>query len=1208
MEAPGSIRKKLWAVAVLVVLGVGVPRPVFEYELSAHTALTGAIIDAYNKNHPAAPIADEYRLAVIRGSKEEDAGKRSLYHFYDPTNGQGLTWGTKRWLSAKKWASRGTSQGLNDFTWEDGLDAYAWGDEAKAFLVLGYILHLLEDMGVPEHTRNDPHPVGSPYESFTKTRVPVTDGKPVIVLGTLGEYFDAMAKYSNENFFSADSIDNKKYSQPKPDYFNTEGAYEYAFKSIDGDVYHLARIISGDFDYFKINKREKVLGIKEGVGDKKILTDYWRLISAKTVRYGAGMVQLFITEGEKLKREEAVKATSRQKVTAKGTLASIAEAFGFGGDESGDGLIEDEDVLVDVSGDAVQPNVNGVKATPAKKSRAKKKVANAGDESAKPGADEVSVKKPAAVAMVCAYGASGAPALGTVVINEVAWMGSRTSSSDEWVELKNISTSTVDISGWQLVSKRGRIHVTVPVGEKISAGGFYLFERTGDDTVPGVTADVIYQGALSNADDGLRLFDGMCKIVSGIEAAPAWPAGNAAARRTMERGTDGTWHDYSGNGTKGIFGTPRRENGAPPAIIVPQPKSTSSGGSSSAPASQSAPPASSSSDAQAALVPDAATGDVVINEFLFDALGSDANKEFIELYNPTNRAIDLSGWSVQTQSAKKNFEDGNMIAAKGCFLIGLGSAFSPTPALRWASGSLNNTAGTLYIMKNQDFVTGDTDTDIIDRVVYAPTIAGFAPGKSIVRGTGGTLQVQDVPTPGDCTRPTTQAAAKSVSSSLASSTSRTAPTGDFLKSVYFYSTKNADGSIIDLAWDVYPFIPGSTLRWKVLVFYLNAEPGTHRSIGTDDDWAPPDRTNVLNIQYPIYCGGCMPLRPSLVLPDTQEKSGTGGGLSNVAYNYNLLSEDNRARLYAAAMKKGDYVTIGYYDFSQSGGGNQGMILVKADPTRYYFDDPRPIFAPPVITKPITTEFNSANSTLAVTLPDATDLDSPDISITFEFFINGKVANKFYTLSGRHTFLVSFGDDFEITYIATDELGTRSTPAEVEWSHPGSVTWVVTQGKTDDMGALIGERTESCPSCASSTGYQSFSSSGDSAADTVAVRLASDTGDIGATLTLRVLPDSGGVPGDQVITEKTIDMRGVPADRNRDVTFSFDTPFLLGTGKRYWLELGATYANRNNAYSPYLRPVNFSAYDAYPDGASALRRFDNFNGVAGDWYFKVGKRE
>ncbi len=42
-----------------------------------------------------------------------------------------------------------------------------------------------------------------------------------------------------------------------------------------------------------------------------------------------------------------------------------------------------------------------------------------------------------------------------VVINEVAWMGTTTSTSDEWIELHNTSAASVDATGWTLESTDG---------------------------------------------------------------------------------------------------------------------------------------------------------------------------------------------------------------------------------------------------------------------------------------------------------------------------------------------------------------------------------------------------------------------------------------------------------------------------------------------------------------------------------------------------------------------------------------------------------------------------------------------------------------------------------------------------------------------------------------------------------------------------------
>ena len=42
-------------------------------------------------------------------------------------------------------------------TWERAVYEYANGNPKEALYTLGYILHLIEDAAVPDHTRDDPH-------------------------------------------------------------------------------------------------------------------------------------------------------------------------------------------------------------------------------------------------------------------------------------------------------------------------------------------------------------------------------------------------------------------------------------------------------------------------------------------------------------------------------------------------------------------------------------------------------------------------------------------------------------------------------------------------------------------------------------------------------------------------------------------------------------------------------------------------------------------------------------------------------------------------------------------------------------------------------------------------------------------------------------------------------------------------------------------
>ncbi|MCK9401751.1 MAG: lamin tail domain-containing protein, partial [Bacteroidales bacterium] len=43
----------------------------------------------------------------------------------------------------------------------------------------------------------------------------------------------------------------------------------------------------------------------------------------------------------------------------------------------------------------------------------------------------------------------------SVVINEVAWMGTAESANNEWLELKNQSEAEIDLAGWILRASDG---------------------------------------------------------------------------------------------------------------------------------------------------------------------------------------------------------------------------------------------------------------------------------------------------------------------------------------------------------------------------------------------------------------------------------------------------------------------------------------------------------------------------------------------------------------------------------------------------------------------------------------------------------------------------------------------------------------------------------------------------------------------------------
>ena len=99
-----------------------------------------------------------------------------------------------------------------------------------------------------------------------------------------------------------------------------------------------------------------------------------------------------------------------------------------------------------------------------------------------------------------------------VVINEIAWMGTNASYSDEWIELYNNSDYAIDIKNWKLEANDKSPEIFLK--GQIPAKGFFLLERTNDETLPDIKADLIYKGNLSNKGEYLKIINERkkCKI------------------------------------------------------------------------------------------------------------------------------------------------------------------------------------------------------------------------------------------------------------------------------------------------------------------------------------------------------------------------------------------------------------------------------------------------------------------------------------------------------------------------------------------------------------------------------------------------------------------------------------------------------------------------------------------------------------------------
>jgi hypothetical protein len=179
---------------------------------------------------------------IRRGSRREDdlnlisrQPVRVRHHFYDPVHDRPLSappvgaFGYR----APDWALEipEVIPG-QDFSWRDArrsfhnaltaeLPTVREVELARTFLMLGHVIHLIQDMGVPEHTRNDWHvglpliPAGTPsiFESHISGREPkfVIDTYPPPRFDQLRHFWSTgdgrgLAEFTNRNFVSKDTV------------------------------------------------------------------------------------------------------------------------------------------------------------------------------------------------------------------------------------------------------------------------------------------------------------------------------------------------------------------------------------------------------------------------------------------------------------------------------------------------------------------------------------------------------------------------------------------------------------------------------------------------------------------------------------------------------------------------------------------------------------------------------------------------------------------------------------------------------------------------------------------------------------------------------------------------------------------------------------------------------------------------------------------
>lgn len=761
----------------VITIGIGLPNSAAAYgDDTTHPALTSETAALHDRLYPEDTLTADERKWLMQGSIEEDIVPRSLNHLYDPVHRTGWTGAKLGWapeiltrvtsllavvpdapLASVEWIGADGVQAAygrygGNRSWPAGLRALGSGDSEGAFRSLGSSLHLLQDAGVPDHARDDTHvhhidfltgDAGSPYESYAKRYKPgslnLVSGmrvskSDVVRYRSPRDYLEDNARFASASFFSKDTIQDASF--PAPVVTRESGGIAYG-RAADGREVPLALRVSR---VAKLAGVTSSLELADSSAFHSILEAQFRVIAERTALLGVGMIRdfkeaqksfssppsatakIWSLAGEIARVADSVVSLGSRATQAlgaqfargydwlAGSFSQVASSAPVKVEEEKFGTLPIAEVKVKASAKTSPVKVNEPKVSSALRS------------------PQVSAAVPKTTPAVAACPAGGVP---SVVINEIAWMGTRVSASDEWVELLNVGGVVADLSGWELVSADGVVYgkigkLTLP------AGGFALLERTDDGTVPGVTAAAIYKGGLPNEPPAgyvLQLVAPGCGTSDVVRVSSGWQAGSATSRLTMERTASGSWQS-----SDSPDGTPGRANSEGSAPVVPDKELEQK------PAVKKKTQSSTNS-APVVLVID--QGNLKISEM--QSGGADAGDEWVELYNPESRPVSLAGWSLQyfpasssSVAQKRDFPLDAQVPALGYYLVAReldgsgadGYRGSVAADTKHRSFSLSGLGATVALVRSTVRAETIADASVADWVQYPQLPAG----KSYERG------------------------------------------------------------------------------------------------------------------------------------------------------------------------------------------------------------------------------------------------------------------------------------------------------------------------------------------------------------------------------------------------------------------------------------------------------------------------------------------
>lgn len=291
-------------------------------------------------------------------------------------------------------------------------------------------------------------------------------------------------------------------------------------------------------------------------------------------------------------------------------------------------------------------------------------------------------------------------AVGPVIINEVMYDLEGADSGLEWVELKNISSEPIDLTGWKFNDGSNHLlnvppknggqgtMVILPQGFAILADKADLFLQNHPNFL-GTVIDTAM--SLNNTAATLRLIDNNGNIVEEISYAKT--QGGNGNGFSLERASDNVAEFCESNILGGTPGQENNFNCNKVKEIKSSPTPSPTNGNNelliSSPSFIIQDEDNQSSDQNIIPTPIAIPIRVrlIINEFLPNPVGNDQEGEWIEIFNDSEIDVPLKGWRLEDASGQKYYFKDEIIKSKDFLVL-----FYKTTKI-----SLNNNGETLSL-------------------------------------------------------------------------------------------------------------------------------------------------------------------------------------------------------------------------------------------------------------------------------------------------------------------------------------------------------------------------------------------------------------------------------------------------------------------------------------------------------------------------------